>query len=195
MVNLNIFTQMFFNIFSITIKLKVTCSCIPNYIPHASEIIFYIIVLFLVLRSSTNYVSNMIQCLKAFTRYCRYLWIGPKISSSEEPLLYWSWLDTDSRNSLTIVPKMERYWLNIEIHILNSCFQNYIATKSSMKIAEMRFENAKWWLSLCYFIYTGNIFKEIYEEASPSILNGISKNEIKDEIITSGIFMADHCLP
>lgn len=58
MVNLNIFTQMFFNIFSITIKLKVTCSCIPNYIPHASEIIFYIIVLFLVLRSSTNYVSK-----------------------------------------------------------------------------------------------------------------------------------------
>lgn len=27
------------------------------------------------------------------------------------------------------------------------------------------------------------------------ILDGISKNEIKDEIITSGIFMADHCLP
>lgn len=35
----------------------------------------------------------------------------------------------------------------------------------------------------------------IHEEASPNILNGISKNEIKDEIITSGIFMADHCLP
>lgn len=100
-----------------------------------------------------------------------------------------------TQGTLTIVPKMEIYWLNMEIHILNSCFQNYIATKSSMKIEEIRFENAKWWLRLCYFIYTGNSFKEIHEEASPSILNGISKNEIKDEIITSGIFMADHCLP
>lgn len=65
------FYAIVFNIFSITIKLKVTCSCIPNYIPHASEIMFYKTVLFLVLRSSTNYVSKMIQCLKAFTRYCR----------------------------------------------------------------------------------------------------------------------------
>lgn len=150
---------------------------------------------YVVLRVMFKKLFNYWKSIESIIRYCRYLWIGPKISSSEEPLLYWSRLDTDSRNSLTIVPKMERYWLNIEIHILNSCFQNYIATKSSMKIEEIRFENAKWWLSLCYFIYTGNTFKEIHEEASPNILNGISKNEIKDEIITSGIFMADHCLP
>lgn len=181
---------MFFNIFSITIKLKVTCSCIPNYTPHASEIIFYINLLFLVLRSSTSYVSKIIQLWKIHWKH--YTLLSLPVDRSQNFICF---TDTDSRNSLTIVPKMERYWLNMEIHILNSCFQNYIATKSSMKIEEIRFENAKWWLSLCYFIYTGNTFKEIHEEASPSILNGISKNEIKDEIITSGIFMADHCLP
>lgn len=62
-----------------------------------------------------------------------------------------------------------------------------------MKIEEIWFENVKWWFSLCYFIYIGNIFKEIYEEMSLNILNGIFKNEIKDEIIIFGIFMVDYC--
>lgn len=198
MVNWNIFTQLFFNIFSITIKLKVTCSCIPNYIPHASEIIFYKTVLFLVLRSSTSYVSKIIQLLKIHWKY--YTLLSLTVDRSQNFIFWrttallittWYWLKKLSDNRA----KNGEIWLNIEIHILNSCFQNYIATKSSMKIEEIRFENAKWWLSLCYFIYTGNTFKEIHEEASPNILNGISKNEIKDEIITSGIFMADHCLP
>lgn len=99
------FYAIVFNIFSITIKLKVTCSCIPNYIPHASEIMFYKTVLFLVLRSSTSYVSKIIQLLKIHWKY--YTLLSLTVDRSQNFIFWrttallittWYWLKKLSDN-------------------------------------------------------------------------------------------------
>lgn len=93
------FYAIVFNIFSITIKLKVTCSCIPNYIPHASEIIFYKTVLFLVLRSSTSYVSKIIQLLKIHWKY--YTLLSLTVDRSKNSVLQKNHCFTDHDLILT----------------------------------------------------------------------------------------------